>query len=46
MHPKVSIWTVNDADIMKKFIDLGVDAITTDKPELLLKELGRPGSHK
>jgi len=37
----VSLWTINEPDIMKKFIDLGVDAITTDKPDLLLKELER-----
>lgn len=38
---RVSIWTVNDTDVMKKFIGMGVDAITTDRPDLLLKELGK-----
>jgi glycerophosphoryl diester phosphodiesterase len=38
---KLNLWTVNETDIMKKLIDLGVDAITTDKPDLLLKQLGR-----
>lgn len=27
---KVNIWTVNDVDIAKKFIDLGIDYITTN----------------
>ncbi len=38
---KMNIWTVNDEKVMKKFIDLKVDAITTDKPDVLLKALGR-----
>lgn len=34
----VNVWTVNKAKDMKKFIELGVDAITTNEP-LLLREL-------
>lgn len=29
-------WTVNDKEAMKKLIDLGVDGIITDRPDLLL----------
>ena len=29
---KVNVWTVNKEDMMKKFIDLKVDYITTDQP--------------
>ena len=35
---KVNVWTVNKEDMMKKFIDLKVDYITTDQP-LEVKEL-------
>lgn len=30
-------WTVNDEVAMKKLLDQGIDFITTDEPELLLK---------
>ena len=33
-----NVWTVNDDGIMRKFIGMGVDAITTNEP-LLLREL-------
>ncbi len=33
----VNVWTVNKEDMMRKMIDLGVDFITTDKPETALK---------
>ena len=32
---KISPWTVNGEDDMKSLIDLGVDSITTDRPDLL-----------
>jgi len=35
---KVNIWTVNDAATMRKFIKMGVDCISTDKPDILLNE--------
>jgi len=35
----INVWTVNKEDIMKKLISQGVDYITTDKPELLIKVL-------
>lgn len=33
----VNVWTVNDAIKLRSFVDNGVDMITTDEPELLLK---------
>ncbi|PZR28366.1 MAG: hypothetical protein DI535_06915 [Citrobacter freundii] len=33
----VNVWTVNDAIKLRSFVDKGVDMITTDEPELLLK---------
>lgn len=35
-----NVWTVNKAEQMQKFIDLGVDAITTNEPEVLRGLLG------
>lgn len=32
-----NVWTVNTKELMKKFLDLNVDFITTDEPEMLLK---------
>ena len=33
----VNVWTVNKEEMMQQMIDLGVDYITTDKPETALK---------
>ena len=33
----VNVWTVNKEDMMQKMIDLGVDYITTDKPQECLE---------
>lgn len=38
---EVNVWTVNTEEDMKYFIDLGVDYITTDHPDQLLKLLNR-----
>jgi glycerophosphoryl diester phosphodiesterase len=35
-------WTVDDRDDMKRMLDLGVRAITTNYPEVLQELLGRP----
>lgn len=34
-------WTINDAQKMSHYIEMGVDGIITDYPELLLQMLGR-----
>jgi len=38
---QVHVWTVNDPADMQRFIDMGVDGIMTDRPDLLLEKLGR-----
>ena len=37
----VAYWTINDEASMRKLIDLGADAITTDNPYLLAQVLGK-----
>jgi glycerophosphoryl diester phosphodiesterase len=37
----VEVWTINDTDTMQKLIDWGVDGLITDRPDLMLKLLGR-----
>jgi glycerophosphoryl diester phosphodiesterase len=37
----VHVWTINDPADMQRFIDLGVDGLITDRPDLLLELLGR-----
>lgn len=36
----VHVWTVNESEDMQRMIDLGVDGIITDRPDILLKLLG------
>ena len=31
----IHLWTVNEPDDMRRFIDMGVDGIVTDRPDLL-----------
>ena len=38
---RVYVWTVNEVSQMKRFVDLGVDGILTDRPDQLLNVLGR-----
>ena len=38
---KVGVWTVDTAADMTRFVGLGVDAITTNRPDDLMKVLGR-----
>ena len=38
---QVHVWTVNEPADFRRFIDMGVDGIMTDRPDLLLEELGR-----
>lgn len=37
----IGAWTVNDEEMMKKIAALGVDFITSDRPDLLATTLGR-----
>lgn len=37
---EVHVWTVNDLDDMRRLLDLNVDGIITDAPDLLLELLG------
>ena len=38
---EVGVWTVNDTAAMRRVIDLGVDVLTTDRPDLARVALGR-----
>jgi glycerophosphoryl diester phosphodiesterase len=40
---KVLAWTVNDPSQMRQVMDLGVDGIVTDRPDLLRAEMERRG---
>jgi glycerophosphoryl diester phosphodiesterase len=40
---RVHVWTVNDAPAMDALLDLGVDGIVTDQPEILRAVLERRG---
>jgi glycerophosphoryl diester phosphodiesterase len=37
----VHVWTVDELDDVRRCLDLGVEAIITNRPEAVLKELGR-----
>lgn len=37
----VEPWTINDEETMRKLIEWGVDGIITDRPDIMLKILGR-----
>ena len=38
---RVDVWTVNDPDRMREVLELGADAVMTDRPEELAKVLAR-----
>ncbi len=42
----IQVWTVNDADEMKRLIRLGVDGIITDKPQLLNRVMTEVNAEK
>ena len=37
---KIMVWTVNRAERIREFAELGVDAIISDETELLVRSLG------
>jgi len=37
----VEPWTVDDPELMKKYIEWGVDGIITDRPDIMIEVLGR-----
>lgn len=38
---KLFVWTINDPAVAKKFVELGVDGITTDRAAWLKQQVGR-----
>ena len=40
---QVHLWTIDDADEMNRLLDLGVDGIMTDQPEVLKDVLQQRG---
>jgi glycerophosphoryl diester phosphodiesterase len=38
---KLYVWTVNEADVAKRMVEIGVDGITTDRPGWLREQLAR-----
>lgn len=38
---RVDAWTIDDPDEMNRLMDMGVDGIITDRPDLLMELLGR-----
>jgi glycerophosphoryl diester phosphodiesterase len=40
---KVAVWTVNEPGQIKKMLDLGVDAITSDRPDLVREAMAERG---
>jgi glycerophosphoryl diester phosphodiesterase len=36
---RVDAWTINQEDEMRRLLDLGVDVIMTDRPEMLAEVL-------
>jgi glycerophosphoryl diester phosphodiesterase len=41
MRKKIHVWTVNESEEMEELVEMGVDGIITDRPDLLMKKVGR-----
>jgi glycerophosphoryl diester phosphodiesterase len=41
---RVEPWTVNDPELMRQYIEWGVDGIITDRPDLMIEVLEEMGS--
>jgi glycerophosphoryl diester phosphodiesterase len=39
LHSEIAVWTINDLDKARKFVSLGVDAITSDRAAYLQRKL-------
>ncbi|MGC5223027.1 glycerophosphodiester phosphodiesterase family protein [Micromonospora sp. DT81.3] len=39
---EVHVWTVNDVDQMRRLVDMGVDAVVTDRADAALRAFGGP----
>jgi glycerophosphoryl diester phosphodiesterase len=39
----VHVWTINDADEMRRLVNLGVDGIISDVPSVLVEVLAAAG---
>jgi glycerophosphoryl diester phosphodiesterase len=44
-HLQVGVWTVNDPLAIRKFADMGMDFITSDRPDLLRRLIPETGPH-
>ena len=42
---QLGLWTVNKLDELHHFATAGVDALTTDRPDLFAGDLSRPIEH-
>lgn len=38
---QVHVWTVNEPEVMQRLLDMDVDGILTDRPDILMRMLGR-----
>ncbi|HWN70892.1 MAG TPA: glycerophosphodiester phosphodiesterase, partial [Haliangium sp.] len=40
---QVHVWTVNEPEVMQRLLDMGVDGILTDRPDILMRLVGQRG---
>jgi glycerophosphoryl diester phosphodiesterase len=41
---QVHVWTINEPEVMQRLLDMDVDGILTDRPDILMRLVGRPTS--